>query len=324
MKRQLFAGLTCVLIVFLVGCQTDNKKTYTGKLNPPESDRSIRYQYTSSRQITVGSEVKVENSESSQTMTQELELILNCKPVTSEDAFAYDVTIESAKVSQKDFQGETIFNHAVEELQGKPFQLTCSKDGAIVENSEFVKLLKAAADEESFHRHRKALLKEPDMLPDMVAMQYNLFASAAKIRPENVFSTNQKFSFVEPTPWPVTLFPIPDHQVDCAVKAFKSEDGIKKAKITESYALAEKSQLNMQSIYPGVYKMPGLLGFMRNYKFDSISGSGEKIYNMKSGQIEKSVQNYTVKGTASYAMPIKDSQPQITVNQTISYEIICD
>lgn len=147
--------------------------------------------------------------------------------------------------------------------------------------------------EETFYKQRRTLFKEPDMLPDIVAMQYNLFATAAKIHSFNDFQETEQLSLIEPTPWPLILFPVPDHQVNCTGTNLSAN-----------------------------YKMPGLFGFLRHFAYDSISGCGEKNYNISTGIIEKSTQKYTVEGTASYAMPVNDTQPKISIQQTTTYELI--
>jgi hypothetical protein len=297
--------------------------------NQPDGNRSdglgfrhaAKYRFNSNRQIIVSPQNKTADA-SPQTMNQELGLLLRCNCASTQNPYIYTVIIESAQVNQYDLLGEKIFNRAVENLTGKAFRVIFSADGQIKDNSELISLLKIEAEKESLYKHGKTLMLEPDMLQDMMAMPYILLAPQVKMLSMKESPDFRQVALLEPTPWPVIKSPAPDHRVNYTVQGAYSENGCRKANITEDYELAGNSLLDMQAVYQTDYKMPGLLGFMRHFSFDSISGSGKKIYNMSTGWIERSVQNYTVTGTASYNLPINNTQPQIAIQQTITFERI--
>ena len=68
--------------------------------------------------------------------------------------------------------------------------------------------------------------------------------------------------------------------------------------------------------------MRGLFGFLRNFQFKHVEGTGTQIFNMDEGLVESDTQQYLLNVNATFMLPLGDSLPVLNVNQKISIERI--
>jgi len=63
---------------------------------------------------------------------------------------------------------------------------------------------------------------------------------------------------------------------------------------------------------------------MRNYRFNTIEGSGTAVMNLDKGVLESDQQQWKVGITAEFLLPLGNSLPQIIVDQKIDIQRIAE
>ena len=92
-----------------------------------------------------------------------------------------------------------------------------------------------------------------------------------------------------------------------------------------AYQLRERPVLNFPLPYEGSYQIKGsLFSVLRNYQHQSLEGSGTQIFNLTDGVPEKDQQDYTLVTRADFILPLGQSLPTLTVQQSILIERLID
>jgi hypothetical protein len=68
--------------------------------------------------------------------------------------------------------------------------------------------------------------------------------------------------------------------------------------------------------------MSGIFGFLREYKVLDIQGHGQELFNIGAGRTEQYTQKYTMRVTASMPMGLSGINPKITIEQTMTMQLI--
>ena len=68
--------------------------------------------------------------------------------------------------------------------------------------------------------------------------------------------------------------------------------------------------------------MSGMFGFLREYKVLDIQGHGQELFNIEAGRTEQYTQKYTMRATAAMPMGLSGVNPKITIEQTITMQLI--
>jgi hypothetical protein len=99
------------------------------------------------------------------------------------------------------------------------------------------------------------------------------------------------------------------------------------AVIKSTYSLGEPIPQRWPVPYEGNFMMSGQFGFFTNYNVASLEGSGEQLFDIEAGRIERDRQNYRVELEMLFPMPLGDKEgpkPVTTVRQTISMRLLKD
>ena len=103
----------------------------------------------------------------------------------------------------------------------------------------------------------------------------------------------------------------------------EKENTDRKALITSTYKMTEAPMESFLTPYKHTkFQMRGMFGFLRGYQFKEITGTGEQIFNVDRGILEKNHQQYTLDVTASFMFPLGDSVPVLKVDQTLTVELL--
>ena len=70
--------------------------------------------------------------------------------------------------------------------------------------------------------------------------------------------------------------------------------------------------------------MSGPFGFYRNYSVLDLQGQGEELFNIEAGRIEQYKQNYEMRLNAAFLLPLGDMNPQISIKQELSMQLLED
>ena len=96
------------------------------------------------------------------------------------------------------------------------------------------------------------------------------------------------------------------------------------AVIASSYQKADSVPRSWPIPYWGSFQMAGPFGFYRNYKILSLSGRGEELFNIDAGRTERYEQQYELRLSASLLLPLPGAEPRITINQSLTMELLDD
>ncbi len=70
--------------------------------------------------------------------------------------------------------------------------------------------------------------------------------------------------------------------------------------------------------------MAGPFGFYRNYRILSLRGQGEELFSIDAGRTERYKQQYELQLSASLLLPLPGANPKITINQSLTMELLDD
>jgi hypothetical protein len=261
-----------------------------------------------------------------QKMSEKMELVIAYKPVEL-DPYGLSIiegTCESAKVTRSDFARRDKFRDAVESLAGETFRFQISPAGHIEDYTDLKALVKRLGEKAfASTSGRQGRVKNPDMISDFSAMQWHLWDSIASIEDAvkgvAVGQTWKAKQFV-PLPLPLTMA----RDTTYTLSAFEDTDSGRNAVITSSYELSKTRVKNWPKPYSGSFNMKGMFGFLRNFKFRSIEGSGKQIFNIDAGTLVSEQQQYQVLIEAGFMMPLGDMVPLITIDQKINIQLLKD
>ena len=325
LRNFIIISVMLFCLIFQMGCQEQSRTILAVKF---ENDSTVRYRVISERNIEVNLDTSTEKGKPSKTF-EKLELVMAYSPVG--EVQPYGITTmrgvcESAKVTRKNQAGRSAPD-AAELLAGGSFTFTISPVGKILDYSEMDKLAYEIANKSIKSSGKQGRIKSPDMVADFVAMQKHLWDSVASI-PQGTVGTaeGQTWRRFENIPLPVlalatkeiTYTLVDEGQEDAA-----GEGQEKKVEIQSTFARSEEKVADWPQLYEGFFRVQGMFGFLRNYKFKSIEGSGLQVFNADSGVVESDEQEYRVMMDASFMMPL-GGPPSITIDQKITIKLISD
>ena len=314
------------LILALAGCQTGPRTTL---LVDFPTDAPLRYKMATERKVEIRLTGDKPERSQSHTVNESLELVMEYRSVES-NPFGLS-TIEgkcvSAKVQRDSLRGtSTGKTHDVaEDLAGRSFRFTVSPTGRIEDYSELEKLVKELGAK-SFIEGVKAptAVKDPDMLMDFIAMQWYLWDCAAAVKnPSDGVRPDKDWKAVQllmvPLPLPVA------RETTYRLAETQDQSVPKKAIIASSFALTDKEIPHWPTPYEGKFNLKGsLFAVMRNYRFNTLEGSGTTVMNLDQGLLESDKQQWKVGITAEFLLPLGNSLPQIIVDQKVDIQRIAE
>jgi hypothetical protein len=292
-----------------------------------QEGHALRYQMTSIRETTL--ELKGGSSGKSQGQpqkaTESLELVMAYKP-TRVDPFGLtqiECLCESVKVSRSSLGGKgSSTGDAMENFKGKSFLLELSPTGKIEDFKQLEKLL-SDVGAAAFDSSRKNRVKNPDMIYDFVALQWYLWDSVSSVpNPSAGVKPAMTWKNIQLIAWPVPIPNLPCRITTFTLDSVKEENNQQKAVIKSSYQLSDKTVTNFPKPYEGTFQMRGLFGFLHDYKFQSLTGQGEQIFNLTTGTVESDTQQYSLIAQAAFLLPLGDSVPYMTIHQTLSVKLL--
>ena len=321
-----FGLVILVCVLSLTGCQ--------GPLEPDnwllisfEKDVPVTYRMVSERtteiDLTTGDPRKKSRP---QTTLEKLELVMVYTPVEV-DPFGLTVlnaTCQSAKVTRSDFSGKRTASDAIESLAGKSFVLQLTPTGKIADSSDLERIASELGQQSFSKGKTNARIKDPDMINDFLAMQQYLWGAGSAISNQLDLSIGDTWQAKQPIPWPVPMYPPPARTTTYTLNDITTaEDQSRRADLTSTYTLSEEPlEEYIRPYESGKFQMRGLFGFLRNFQFKHIEGTGTQVFNLGNGLVESDQQQYRMDVTASFMLPLGDSLPVLTVHQKTRIEQI--
>ncbi len=322
------------LLAILVACTGCQERT-TGDFFAVDfkPDAPLRYKMISERTVDISLGMEDGDAKkSTQSITERLEMVIAYKPQGKFDPYAANTiqaTCESARVTRTSIGGRASPSDAVNSLAGKSYTFEITPTGRIINYDDLDRVLKELGDKAfATTSQRQGSIKNPDMTSDFVAIQWHLWDSVAAIKnPLKGLKIGQTWTAIQSIPFPAPI--PPDSPMPAVRKTTYKLDEItvtdqteRIASVSSTYQLDKGPLAHWSTPYTKRFQMKGLFGFLRNYKFLSIEGSGNSKYNINTGHLESDRQEFSLKVDANFLMPLKGTTPTIIVKQTIAVELL--
>lgn len=322
--------LTLVVLLGLAGCTSSERKTSKEKGNiltvDFEQGKTLQYRFVTRREVNIDwdPEKKMSKaaSKSSENMVESLDIVMAYTP-TEVDPFgltAIEATCKSAKVTRSKRPGGSGGKDAVEYFTGRSFTLKVGPTGKIEDYSQLDALIKEVGEKAFRPGADPGRIKEPDMISDFVATQWFLWDSVSSIdTAAGGLSPGQTWKSQLSAPAPMVMRKARDvvYKLD---EIRQSEKG-PVAVISSSYSPAETVPATWPIPYSGTFQVSGTFGFLSGYRFLSLQGSGQELFNVETGQSEQYNQQYEMKIQAVIPLGIS-AKPLLTIKQSITAKLL--
>jgi len=323
-----FRLLMISVILCVVGCQRPVGTSQDNWLLVSfEKDVPITYKMVSERNTEFDVTTNDPAKKSRPTIISEkLELVMVYTPVEV-DPFGLSTIqakCKSAKASRSQTSGRQNTRDAIESLAGKSFTLEVSPTGNIVDPNGLERIAAELGKASFSGGDSGTRIKNPDMIGDFLALQQYLWAASSTISNQLDLKIGDTWQANQSIPWPMPMYPPPARTATYTLDSIVAEEGQpRNAVISSTYALSETPLDDYIKPYEeGRFQMRGMFGFLRNFQFKHLEGSGKQIFNLDDGLVESDHQEYLLNVNATFMLPLGGSVPVLTVNQTIDIERI--
>ncbi|AQQ70647.1 hypothetical protein SMSP2_01002 [Limihaloglobus sulfuriphilus] len=329
LKRSIIFIAAGLILAVLAGCSepysTPNKVM---GLNF-EMNKPLKYRFVSSRNVDLT--LSDQKQKDTKEMTEQLEMVISYTPI-EEDIYG-DITVkavcESSKVTKGSFSGSRQPGKDItESLAGREWTFKVNSLGQI-RNFKGLNKLVEELGAATITKQATRNVKDPDMIWDFVNTQWFIWdpiagqADAGKdITPGATWKSTQIIPFAK-------LVPAERRIHYTYAQADEEADNIKISGVIEKLPVKfddNKQPMPEVTTLPKPYKVPhqmrGMFGFLTNYRVDSLQGSLEAVYDAQSAVLRSCRQEYDMKMTASFMLPLGDSVPKLDVKQIIKMELI--
>ena len=322
MKNIVILICSCVILTIAGGCEVGGERELL--VVAFEAGQELEYKMVSQRNTGLTIASKAKNTSKTDKMSERLDLVMVYKPVEVNPygLSTIEATCKSAKVKRKSFTGRGGRKDAVENLTGKSFRFKLTPTGKIVEYSELTSLLEEVS-ETAFDAKKEGRMrvKNPDMLYDFIALQWYLWDSSSTIEnPLKGVAIGSEWKALQLIPMPI--FTPPTRETTYVLDEVIETEQERKAIIKSSYALSDEELDDWPEPHSGNFQIKGVFGFLRQYRFLSIEGSGRQVFDLERNMIEKDTQQYKMEVSASFMLPLGDTPPSLTVDQELTVELV--
>ena len=299
-----------------------------------QEGQTLQYKFTSSRETQIvwdptRSASKPDKGAVNQ-FTELMEAVVTYTPVEVDPygLTTLKATCKSVKVTRtRTPRGQPTGKDAAESFAGKTYTITVSPSGKIEDYSELDELIRQVGEKAFRADAARGRIKEADMIGDFVAGQWFLWDSISSIeKASEGASVGQTWKSKLPVPTPMVSREARD--VTYSLAEIRQSEGLlsesekgKLAVISSTYTLAESAPRSWPVPYSGRFQMSGPFGFLRGYKFLSLTGQGEELFNIDAGRTEQYNQQYQLEIQASLPIGIS-ANPRITIKQKLTMQLL--
>jgi hypothetical protein len=260
------------------------------------------------------------------TISEKLELVMVYTPIDVDPFGLSTIKAEckSANVTRTQSSGKQNVRDAMETLPGKSFTLKLSPTGNIEDLSDLERIATELGKASFTDMKDTTRIKNPDMINDFLALQQYLWGASSTISNQLKLKVGDTWKAQQSIPWPLPMYPPPARTATYALESIAADEGQpRQAVISSSYALSETPLDEYIKPYEeGRFQMRGLFGFLRNFQFKHMEGSGKQLFNLDDGLVESDHQEYLMTVNATFMLPLGNSVPVLTVTQKINIERI--
>ncbi len=320
------------IVVIIGGCgpaqksATAPRKTFLTVDFKPE--QTLKYKFVSNRVMTVDwgpmkgadpNKTKINKS------SESLEMVVSYTPVMVDPYGVSTIRANciSANVKRTSESARPQnWQDAAETFAGKSWTFTVDARGKMVDSAQFVDVLRQAGQRAFRADRSKGPIKEPDMLYDVTAMQWFMWDSiSSRTNPTKNAAVGDKWKSALPAP--ATMFLFAARDVNYTLAEIRVQDANNRiAVIDSSYSLRWPNPSEWPVPYTETFQMSGIFGFLRDYKMRDLQGQGRELFNIDAGRTEQYSQSYTMHASASLPMGLGGVNPQITIDQNSTMELL--
>ena len=320
MMRKIF-GFCFAMVLSVLFCGCEEGQLLTVDFMPGLQQE---YKIVSERKITLDVRGEGTSKGKSQEMSEKMELMITYGALGEEDEYGRTTVkaiCESAKVTRKSFTGKSTPRDTVESLAGKSFVLRLSATGQIEDYSDLERVIKELGKGALGPGSNDKKVKNPDMISDFAASQWYLWDSVSKInKPGKGVVEGQSWTTEQVVPMPLTLNVA--KKATYTLARIEDAAGEKIAFIDSTFEMGKRNVQHWCDPYGEPCYMKGMFAFLRGYELVSLEGSGEQVFNVSRGYIEKETQKYTSVFNVAFPMALGDTLPQLIVEQKFSLELM--
>jgi hypothetical protein len=290
-----------------------------------EQGQTLRYKFVSNRDIFVDWDPNAASSPSRvQKYSERLEVVVAYTPTDVDPYGVSTIQAVCEKVQATRAGGpsqRSTDTDAAESAQGKAFMLKVDPRGRIVDPSGLKALIEATGEKAFRSDTSRGRIKEPDLVGDFVAGPWFLWDCISSIeRPAKGVTLGQTWGSKLPVPTPMVIREARD--VTYWLDEIHATDKGRQAVIASTYALADEAPSDWPVPYSGRFQMSGTFGFLRGYRTVGIEGGGESLFDVDAGRMLESTQRYKMEMEASLPPLGFKANPHVTIEQTLTTELI--
>lgn len=321
--------IICLLVlIFISGC--GGPGALKGPREYPavtfEQEQSLQYRFVSSRDIDIDWGSMGEKGKSAKKQvdrqSESFEMVVAYEAI---EADPYGLTnikaaCKSVKVNRKGGRKTRDRRDAAEDFAGKSFVITIEPNGKIQDYSNLHKLIKKMGEGAFTEDPKRGRIKSPDMICDFVASQWFLWDSISSIEdPIEGVRVGESWGSKLPIPSPMVMREA--RSVEYTLSEIRETDNGRVAVIKSVYSPSETVPDSWAVPYSGYFQMKGTFGFLRGYKILELTGTGEELFNLDTGRIERQQQEYQMKISAKFPLGL-GIEPEINIRQKLTMEPI--
>jgi hypothetical protein len=316
--------LITVIAGVLAGCAPAGSKTLLTV--DFQKGQTLKYKFTSIRSMTVEWGKGYEMTSRGVRNNSYLDSMVMFISYTPVDVDPYGVSTikavcEKAEVRHEEPMQNQSQPDAAISFSDKTWTFTVDATGRIADSCGLQDVIRQAGKKAFRGDTGRGLIKEPDMIYDFIASQWFLWDSVSSIKkPLEGVNVGQMWKSRLSVPSPMFLFTARDVNYTLA-EIRQDPNSDKVAVINSTYSPFFPAPSEWPLPYTEKFMMSGTFGFLRDYKVLDLKGGGQEFFNIDAGRIERSKQEWIMH--VSSAMPLDlGPKPQITVNQTLTMELL--
>lgn len=293
-----------------------------------EQGQTLRYRFTSSRETDIdwGSMGKKGKSTKSKIdrHTESFTMVVAYKAVKADPYGLTKIkaTCESVRLNRTGGRKKRDQRDAARYFSGKHFTISIEPNGKIDDHSNLHHLIKRVGEDAFRDDPKLGRIKSVDMIGDFIVSQWFLFDSISSIEnPIDGVAVGDSWSSKLSIPTPMVTREA--RNVEYTLSEIRDSDRGRVAVINSVYSPSKTVPSDWAIPYTGYFKMKGTFGFLRAYKILELEGSGEELFNLDTGRIEKQNQQYQVKFSAQFPLGL-GIKPEMIIRQKLTMELIKD
>jgi len=290
-----------------------------------EPGRTLRYRFISDRRIALDWDP---NATAARNRVQEhaehMEMVVAYTPAEVEPYGVSTIaaTVESIQAVRRGGPtGRAFGTDPVETARGRTFTIRVDPRGRIVDASQLRALIQEMG-EKAFRTSRSGVrIKEPDMIGDFVASHWFLWDAVAAIPlPGDGLVVGQTWSSRLSVPTPMVMREARD--VVYRFRGIRAGERGPRAVIESTYTRADSAPPDWPIPYAGRFQVSGTFGFLSGYEVLGLDGTGEELFDIEVGRVERRQQKYTVQVKAALPPMGIRANPRLTIEQTLIMELV--